>query len=202
MTTCFDLNVNVENLILASTSPYRRDQLTQFGLSFKAVNSGVNELCQENESPVSFALRMAEAKANAVADKYPESWVIGADQVCEFEGEIIRKPGNHNAAVNQLLSFSNKTVLFHSALTVAHKSSGGKVSSNTITKVSFKNNSRQFIDEYLYSDQPYDCAGSFKVESQGLRLMRTVESTDPSALIGLPLIALCQALGKLSFPYQ
>ena len=199
--TCSDGRA-VDALILASTSPYRQQQLRQFGLSFGVQASEVNELCQENESPVSFALRMAEAKAHAVAEKFPDSWVIGADQVCEFEGRIISKPGNHKNATQQLNEFSGNKVLFHSALSVVHQASGRAHSSNTITTVHFKQLTADTIASYLLNDQPYDCAGSFKVESQGLRLMRSVESNDPSALVGLPLIALCRALDKLFYPYQ
>ncbi|WP_154224583.1 Maf family protein [Marinicella rhabdoformis] len=200
MTICSDEQAAVLDLILASTSPYRRQQLTQFGLSFSVRDSAVDEVCLDDEPPVAFALRMAKNKAEAVASDFPDAWVIGADQVCEFENQIIRKPGNHLRASQQLANFSGKTVLFHSALSVVHLASGGCISSNTLTKVCFKNNSQAVIEHYLHLDQPYDCAGSFKIESQGLRLMHSVESTDPSALVGLPLIALCSALTTLGYP--
>ncbi len=200
MTTCSEGKVH--DLILASTSPYRRQQLKQLGVRFAACSPLVEEVCQEGESPVNFALRMAEAKAKAVAAQYPDAWVVGADQVCEFQGDIIRKPGSHEIATAQLSTFSGKQVLFHSALSVTHFQHEHLVTNNTITKVTFKKLTAQQIESYLKSDQPYDCAGAFKIESQGLRLMQSVQSNDPSALVGLPLIALCDALDSLGFVWN
>lgn len=199
MTTCSEDKVH--GLILASTSPYRRQQMEQLGLKFNVCAPEIEELCLQNETPVNFALRMAAAKATKVAEQFTKAWVVGADQVCEFKGDIIRKPGDYKTARKQLANFSGKEVQFHSALTVIKPGQSRSIASNTVTKVTFKKLTPEQIERYLLIDQPYDCAGAFKIESQGLRLMQSVQSKDPSALVGLPLIALCDALESMDFSW-
>lgn len=184
-------------LLLASTSPYRRQQLAQLGHPFEVLGPQVDEVMEPGEAPEGFALRMAEAKAKAVAAVRPDAYVIGGDQVCAFDGAVIRKPGNHTTAQAQLLQFSGQQVVFHSALVVIK--GNHTIKSNTLTTVNFRTLSAHDVERYLQLDQPYDCAGSFKIEQAGLTLMRSVQSDDPSALMGLPLIALSAALRDLGF---
>ncbi len=187
-------------LILASSSPYRQAQLNQLGLSFKVVHPQITELNLVNEKPAPFAQRMAYEKAKAVSSKYQNAIVIGADQVCEFNGQIIRKPRDHVTAKQQLLSFSGNQVIFHSALCVMHQDE--QLNNLSETTIRFRKLTINLIEQYLLHDQPYDCAGSFKIEKSGLRLMKSVQSNDPSALIGLPLIALTESLNQLGFKWQ
>lgn len=185
-------------LLLASTSPYRRQQLAQLGWRFEVLGPQVDEVMEPGEAPEVFALRMAEAKALSVAATRPDAFVIGGDQVCAFNGEVVRKPGNHENARAQLLRFSGQRVDFYSALAVVK--GDRTIRHNTLTAVFFRTLSDDQIERYLQWDQPYDCAGSFKVEQAGLTLMRSVQSDDPSALMGLPLIALSEALRTLGYP--
>lgn len=185
-------------LILASSSRYRQQQLLQLGVKFKAISPKLDEQPQQGETPKHFALRMAQQKAAKIAAQHQSAIVIAADQVCQFKQQIIGKPHTHQAAVQQLSDFSAQQVLFHSALSVQCLELQQIINSSTLTTVQFRELQAQEIEAYLKADQAYDCAGSFKIESKGLLLMQKVQSDDPSALIGLPIISLNHALQQIN----
>lgn len=184
-------------LILASSSPYRQQQLRQLGFMFNAISPKLKEQPQQGETPKAFALRMAQQKAAKIATRHQSAIVIAADQVCQFKQQIIGKPHNHQTAVQQLSDFSGQQVLFHSALSVHCAERNKIINSSTLTTVHFRHLQTQEIERYLKADRAYDCAGSFKIESKGLLLMQKVQSEDPSALIGLPIISLNHALQQI-----
>lgn len=181
-------------LILASTSPYRRELLSRLRLHFDVVASNVDEACVLNESPKMQAQRLAETKARTVAEHHREAWVIGADQVAELNGQALGKPGNFERAADQLNAASGQRVLFHSAVSLHHYAKKQVIRFCDLTIVRFRTLSTAEIERYLHAEQPYDCAGSFKSEGLGITLFDAIESHDPTALIGLPLIALSRAL--------
>jgi septum formation protein len=179
-------------IVLASTSPYRRELLQRLRLPFEVLAPGVDEARRPGEAPRLLALRLAEAKARDVAGRRPEAVVIGSDQVADLDGEPIGKPHTHDAALAQLERMQGRTLVFHTALAVAVR---GRVEADSVpTTVTFRRRGRAALDAYLRSDTPYDCAGAAKIESLGIALMERVESDDPSALIGLPLIRLTSML--------
>ena len=185
-------------LILASTSPYRRELLARLGLPFEIVGSRVDETAWPGESPGTTAARLALAKAEAVAGAEPEAVVIGSDQVADLAGAAIGKPGNHGRAVAQLRRMRGQEVIFHSAVAVVCRSSGYRAVDMATASVRFRDLGDDEIEAYLRREQPYDCAGSAKAEGLGIALLASIGSDDPTALIGLPLIrtlALLRAAG-------
>lgn len=180
-------------ILLASSSVYRKQQLRSIGLAFDAISPSINESPQDNEAPEDLARRLAIEKAMKVKRQNLGATVIGSDQVCAFDGQIFGKPGSADTAQKQLLNFSNNTVEFFTALCVLKNEIEPLVYVDKTT-VKFRSLSLEEIDRYIGIEQPLNCAGSFKVESLGLSLFESVESTDPSALMGLPLIKLCQFL--------
>src|SRR5512145_2709283 len=179
-------------IVLASTSPYRRELLKRLRLPFEVVAPAVDEAGQPGESPLAMARRLAEAKAVEVARRRPGAVVIGSDQVADLDGEPIGKPHTHDAALAQLERMQGRRLVFHTALAVA---AHGRVTVDSIpTAVTFRRLQRDALDAYLKSDRPYDCAGAAKIESLGIALVERVESDDPTALIGLPLIRLTAML--------
>lgn len=185
------------HILLASTSTYRRALLARLGLTFECMAPGTDETPQLNELPASLVARLAKAKAAAVARRSPDSLVIGADQVAELDGKILGKPGDYAHAVRQLALLSGNAVTFHTALCVQQAATDRQLAHLDTTRVYFRQLSAQEIDRYLQAEQPYDCTGSFKSESLGISLFERIESRDPTALIGLPLIALCRFLREL-----
>jgi septum formation protein len=184
-------------LILASTSSYKKMLLQRLQLQFTCESPDVDETPLNGESPHALAQRLAEQKAYAVATKFPNTLVIGADQVADLDGKIMGKPGNHQRAVTQLSAQSGQMVRFHSGISVIKILQNGKTIKKTrvnTTDVQFRTLSQQQIERYLQIEQPYDCAGSFKSEALGIGLFQSVDSNDPSSLIGLPLIDLCSIL--------
>lgn len=184
-------------LILASSSIYKKMLLQRLQIPFSSVTPAVNEQKLQGESGHSMAFRLAEEKALAVADKYPNAVVIGADQVGELEGQILGKPINHESAIHQLQSQSGRTSKFHCGVSVVQKLSDGKIQRKTrvnTTEVTFRELTKQQISAYINTDKPYDCAGSFKAEGLGISLFVEVKTNDPSSLVGLPLIDLCTLL--------
>jgi len=181
-------------LILASTSRYRRDLLQRLGLPFDAVAPEVDEAEHPGESPAETALRLAREKAQAVARRYPQAVVIGSDQVAEVKGTRLNKPGTHEAATLQLGLMSGQRVHFHSALAVVCHATAQVAVDSVPTVVTLRSLTPEQIERYLRTEEPYDCAGSAKAEGLGITLMAAVESSDPTALIGLPLIRLCDLL--------
>jgi septum formation protein len=181
-------------LILGSTSRYRKELLTRLRIPFETASPDVDETPHSNESPKDLALRLALAKARAVALKYPEAVVIGSDQVADLEGTPLGKPGNHANAILQLQRMRGKTVIFQTALSVVCIATGYERTDLAEVKVKFRDLSDAEIETYLRAEEPYDCAGSAKSEGLGIALLDAIDNDDPTALIGLPLIKTCQML--------
>lgn len=181
-------------LILASTSRYRRELLGRLGLPFEVAAPGVDERPLHGEPPRETALRLAEAKARAVAAGRAAGLVIGSDQVAECDGEPVGKPGTHAAAVAQLLRLSGHTVTFHTGVALVNAATGRAQRELVDVASTFRALSGREIETYLAREQPYDCAGAVRSEALGIVLFERVTSDDPTALIGLPLIALARML--------
>ena len=181
-------------LILGSTSPYRKELLARLRIPFEVAAPQVDETPLPNEAPATLARRLALAKARAVAQLQPNAVVIGSDQVVDLDGQPLGKPGHHANAVLQLQRMRGKTVIFQTAVSVVCLASGFDKTDLAAVKVKFRNLSNEEIESYLLAEMPYDCAGSAKSEGLGISLLEFIESDDPTALIGLPLIRTCQLL--------
>ncbi|CAD5370681.1 7-methyl-GTP pyrophosphatase [Rubrivivax sp. A210] len=181
-------------LILASTSRYRRELLERLRLPFEVVSPQVDETPLAGEAPAALALRLALAKAQAVAAQRPEAVVIGSDQVAELDGRPIGKPGTHERATAQLRLMRGRKVSFQTAVAVVQGDSGYSRVLLAPVAVRFRELTDAEIETYLRLEQPYDCAGSAKCETLGIALLEAIESDDPTALVGLPLIRTCQLL--------
>jgi septum formation protein len=181
-------------LVLASTSPYRRELLGRLGLPFDTANPKTDESPLHGETPEATALRLSEAKARAVAPDFPGALVIGSDQVAVMDGLIFGKPGNHAKAVEQLRTLRGRTVNFFTGLCLLNVRTGRAQVRGVPTMVTFRDLSDSEIENYLHREQPYNCAGAAKSEGLGIALLTRMEGEDPSALVGLPLIALCDML--------
>lgn len=182
------------SLVLGSTSRYRRELLARLGLPFDVAAPAVDETPLAGEAPRALALRLALAKARAVAAAHPQAVVIGSDQVADLDGEPLGKPGNHERATAQLRRMRGQTVVFHTALAVVCQSTGFEQVDLAPVRVRFRDLSDAEIERYLHAEQPYDCAGSAKSEGLGIALLDAIDSDDPTALIGLPLIRTCRML--------
>lgn len=183
-----------KRLILASTSPYRRELLERLQLPFEIVSPEVDETPLPDEAPEALALRLSEAKARAVAIRHPDALVIGSDQVAILEGTIYGKPGTHERAVRQLQTMRGRTVNFFTGLALVNGTSERAQVQGIPTLVTFRQLTDEEIEAYLRREQPYNCAGSAKSEGLGIALLDRMEGSDPNALVGLPLIALCTML--------
>jgi septum formation protein len=181
-------------LILASTSRYRHELLSRLHLRFEAISPEVDETALPDEAPAALAQRLALAKAWAVAKKRPEAVVIGSDQVADLAGQALGKPGTHERAVQQLRSLRGHRVLFHTAVAVVRADTGFERAALSSVAVSFRDLSDDEIEFYLRTEQPYDCAGSAKCETLGISLLSAIDSDDPTALVGLPLIRTSELL--------
>jgi septum formation protein len=181
-------------VILGSTSRYRKELLSRLQIPFDTAAPDVDETPHPNESPKDLAMRLALAKAHAVALKNPQAVVIGSDQVADLEGEPLGKPGNHANATLQLQRMRGKTVIFQTALSVVCLTTRFEKTDLAAVKVKFRDLSDSEIESYLLAEEPYDCAGSAKSEGLGIALLESIESDDPTALIGLPLIRTCLML--------
>lgn len=184
-------------LILASGSTYRRLLLARLQLSFEVVAPDIDEKQLIAEAPQATAIRLAQEKAAAVAADFPNALVIGSDQVATLDGQQIGKPGTHAKALAQLQTMRGRRVLFHTALCLhdTRPAAAQTIQTTSIaTTVTFRNLSDASLDAYLRIEQPYDCAGSAKNEGLGIALIASCESADPTALTGLPMIALCGML--------
>ena len=175
-------------LILASTSRYRRELLERLRIPFRALAPHTDETPLPGEAPAALAERLALAKARALAAAHPDAVVIGADQVADVDGVAIGKPGSHERAVEQLRAMSGRTIVFQTALAVVRASTGFAEVRRVPVAVRFRTLTGAEIEFYLRTEQPYDCAGSAKCETLGIALLEAIESDDPTALIGLPLI--------------
>lgn len=187
-------------LVLASTSPFRRTLLNRLGLSFDTANPQTDETPLPNEAPEATALRLSEAKARAVAPFFPDALIIGSDQVAILEGRVYGKPGTHENAVRQLQTMRGKTVNFFTGLCLLDARSGKAQVRSVPTLVTFRNLSDEEIENYLRREQPYNCAGAAKSEGLGIAIIARMQGDDPNALIGLPLIALCDLLNEAGLP--
>ncbi|HDS1300807.1 MULTISPECIES: Maf family nucleotide pyrophosphatase [Stenotrophomonas maltophilia group] len=185
------------SLVLASTSRYRRELLQRLGLPFDCARPEVDETPLNAETPLVLATRLATAKAAEVAARYPGAWVIGSDQVADLNGRPLGKPGTAEAACAQLAAMSGQTVRFHTAISLTRD--GESLSAVDLTEVRFRALGQEEIARYVAAEQPLDCAGSFKCEGLGISLFEAIDNRDPTALIGLPLIALCGLLRQAGF---
>lgn len=181
-------------VILGSTSTYRRELMNRLQIPFDVQAPDVDETARNDESPLQLAQRLALAKAHAVAQKFPESVVIGSDQVADLNGLALGKPGNFERAYVQLRQMRGKTVVFHTAIAVVCHATGFVAQDCASVNVVFRDLSDAEITAYLLAETPYDCAGSAKSEGLGIALLSSIDSDDPTALIGLPLIRTCNML--------
>lgn len=191
MTSSIDKNRHV---ILGSTSVYRRELLSRLRIPFDVQAPEVDETPIDGESPLQLAQRLALAKAHAVAQKFPESVVIGSDQVADLNGLALGKPGNFERATAQLRQMRGKTVVFQTAVAVVCNASGFVAQDVAAVNVIFRDLTDDEITAYLLAETPYDCAGSAKSEGLGIALLASIGNDDPTALVGLPLIRTCNML--------
>lgn len=183
-------------MILASSSPYRRELLGRLQIPFETKSPEVDETPLPDESPQSLVERLAIAKANAIADTMDSALVIGSDQVAVHDGEIIGKPRDHDHAVEQLRSASGNTITLYTGLALINSNTGATQSEVVPYRVVFRTLTDEKIETYLRKEQPYDCAGSVKSEGLGIALLKRFEGDDPNTLVGLPLIQLVDMLER------
>ncbi len=188
-----------QTLILASTSSYRRELLTRLQLPFSCMSPGVDETPFNQEHPTNLAQRLALAKAQAIGLQHPDAWVIGSDQVAHFNDLKFGKPGNKDAAIRQLLQLSGQTVVFDTALALVQQASGFSRVTVVPTRVQFRTLSETEILRYVEAEPAFDCAGAAKSEGLGISLLDAMHGEDPTALVGLPLIALSRMLREAGF---
>lgn len=181
-------------LVLGSTSRYRRELLQRLHLPFEVAAPQVDETPRPGETPADLARRLALAKAQAVASQFPHAVVIGSDQVADLDGEPLGKPGTHARAIQQLRQMRGRTVIFQTAVAVVCADTGFAQMEVAPVKVKFRDLTDGEIEAYLQAEQPYDCAGSAKSEGLGIALLDAIESDDPTALVGLPLIRTCRMI--------
>lgn len=189
----------MRKLVLASTSPYRRELLERLRLPFDIAAPQADETALPGETSSELVLRLAEAKARAVADAYPNAVIIGSDQVAACEGRILGKPGNHAIAAEQLTFLSGKEVVFQTGLCVLNTATDDAQTELVPYTVHFRALDEATIERYLKREPAYNCAGSFKSEGYGIVLCQRWEGEDPSALIGLPLMRLTSMLSQVGF---
>ncbi len=184
-------------LVLASTSPYRRELLARLRLPFEVARPDTDEAPHPGEAPADLAQRLAAAKAAAVAKQFPGAWVLGSDQVAELDGAPLGKPGGRERAIAQLSAMSGREVAFRTAVCLAGE--GSRHSALDTTRVRFRVLEAGEIARYVDAELPFDCAGSFKSEGLGIALFESIESRDPTGLVGLPLIATARLLRQAGF---
>lgn len=187
-------------LVLASSSPYRRALLSRLRLDFNTHSPDVDEAPRPREAAPDLALRLALSKANAVAPRFPAALIIGSDQVAMSNGRQLDKPHNHAGATAQLRAMSGKAVTFYTALCLLNAASGHRQTAVVPVTVTMRALDDAQIDRYLAAEQPYDCAGSARIEAFGITLVEKISGDDPNALIGLPLIELCRMLRNEGIP--
>jgi septum formation protein len=199
------ISTALPKLLLASSSTYRKELLTRLRIPFEVLSPNIDENPLVGESPEKTALRLAREKAAVVAARIRGSVVIGSDQVATLDGEQIGKPGTHDNALKQLQKMRGQRVTFHTALCLwdgrTQDATNAAQMENVQTFVTFRNLPDRELDAYLRIEQPYDCAGSAKNEGLGITLIEKIESTDPTALTGLPLIALTTMLRRAGLPF-
>lgn len=188
------IQTSAPKLVLGSTSIYRRELLQRLRIPFTVAPPDVDEVPRPDETPAILAQRLALAKANAVAQHFPDHVVIGSDQVADLDGEALGKPGNHANAAAQLRLMRGKTVVFQTAVAVVCRATGFCDQALAAVHVTFRQLTDREIEHYLHAETPYDCAGSAKSEGLGIALLESIVSDDPTALVGLPLIRTCKML--------
>lgn len=192
-------NPSAPEILLASSSPYRRDLLDRFLAEFEAVSPDVDESNTEGLGPDELARHLARAKAEAVSASSRNALIIGADQLAVLDGQVLGKPGSHQKAVEQLLAASGKSVTFLTAVCMLDPVTRKRYEHTDETVVHFREFDRRLAEAYLRLDEPYDCAGSFKLEGAGFLLFESVKTDDPTALIGLPMIWISDRLLELGY---
>jgi len=186
-------------LVLASTSPYRKELLQRLDIPFETASPDIDESARSGETPEQLVRRLSEQKARAVGTQFPDALVIGSDQVATLDNAIIGKPGNHETAVKQLSNASGRKVVFHTGLCLLNTATGNTQTEVVPYAVTFRKLTPKQIDNYLKKEQPYNCAGSFKSEGLGVSLFEKMDGSDPASLIGLPLITLISMLNNEGF---
>ena len=192
-------NPSAPKILLASSSPYRRDLLNRFLDNYEVVDPEVSEDNPDNLEPAELAPQLARRKAEAVAINARRALVIGADQIAVLDGRVLGKPGDHGRAVEQLLAASGQTVTFLTAVCILDPVGRARYEHTDETVVRFRNFDRRLAEAYLRHDEPYDCAGSFKLEGAGFVLFERVKTDDPTAIIGLPMIWVADRLLQLGY---
>ncbi len=192
-------NKPLPNIILASTSPFRKQLLQKLNLSFEQVAPNIDESPLKNESPKEMVARLSKKKAKEIASRFPNSLIIASDQSATYQDQPIGKPHTMENAIKQLQQFSQQTITFYTGLTVINTASSQQFESMDTTQVQFRELSPEVIKNYLDIEQPFNCAGSFKSEGLGITLFEKITSTDPNALIGLPLIELTNIFYKMGY---
>ena len=183
------------DIILASTSPYRRRLLERLNIAFQCISPGVDETPLPGEAPAELAGRLALLKARSLSRSHPDALVIGGDQVGVLQGQLMGKPGSAQSAMTQLTQCAGRDVAFYTAVAVVAQQRGFEKSHVELTTVHFRDLTGPEIKNYVAAEQPYDCAGSFKIEGLGIALFRGISGNDPTALEGMPLIKLTEMLG-------
>jgi septum formation protein len=192
--------IDVTNgIVLATGSRYRRQLFERLGLPFQSWSPDIEESARSGEAPHATAARLAREKARAAEERWPDAWVIGSDQVVDVDGRAVSKPGTLENARAQLHELSGRTLLFHTALCVAHAGRGRRHERMVTTEVAFRTLSDAEIERYLEREPAFDCAGSAKSEGLGISLLSRLHGDDPTALVGLPLIALAEVLRSEGF---
>ena len=184
------------DIILASSSPFRKSLLERLHLNFRTISPDIDEGHHQGELAEDYVCRLARQKAQAIANRHPSSIIIGSDQCALLDGRVLGKPGSHENALEQLKTAQGKTVVFHTGLCVMQQSSNFCEVEDILFEVSFRELSDEQLDHYLRVEQPYGCAGSFKSEAYGICLFSEMRGDDPTALVGLPLIRLTRLLEK------
>ena len=192
-------NPSARNIFLASSSVYRQGLLDRILQQYEVVSPGVDESNPTGLPPRELASTLARRKAEAISANAPEGLIIGADQVAVLDDSVLGKPGSHQKAVEQLVAASGKTVQFLTAVCILDPVSRSRHEHIDTTTVRFRQFDRRLAEAYLRLDEPYDCAGSFKIEGAGVVLFRSVETDDPAALIGLPMIWVADRLLELGY---
>ena len=192
-------NPSAPQIFLASSSTYRRGLLDRFLDEYEAVSPEVDESNEQGLPPAELASYLARQKAEAVSAKAPRALIIGADQLAVLDDQVLGKPGNHQRAVEQLMAASGKAVRFLTAVCILDPVTRTRYEHTDVTTVRFRDYDLRLVETYLHHDEPYDCAGSFKIEGAGFVLFKSVDTDDPTALIGLPMIWVADRLLHLGY---
>jgi len=186
----------MQRLVLASSSPYRRNLLARLGIPFESASPEIDESPLPGETPGATAMRLAQDKSKALAPRFPAALIVGSDQVAELDARALGKPLTHENAMLQLRACSGRSVEFHTGLCLLDSATGAKQTAVASNRVRFRNLADDEIERYLNREQPYDCTGSAKADAYGIVLIESIEGDDPHALIGLPLIRLVDMLRR------